>query len=660
MFFNFIFLICVFFNSLLCALEYKSEENPINVEIMPKNAIFKNGQDYFFGIKFNLENGWKTYWKNPGDAGEPLQLDWEDKKNQSKLELLFPFPEEFVEKEVTTIGYDKETIFPVKITENKLQEINGVVVLNYLLCREVCIPFTEKKKINLDFTKIIHSDDFYRNVEMVPKKSTNFFLVNIDDISSDRLIVEIKNNNNKQHKLFAFSNEVAVKVIKKNMNSKFEIILDESIKKVLKPLYISVSDGKRYEEISLKLNQEPKTENLLVFLFFAFLGGFILNFMPCVLPVLSLKLYHFSSISSKTNYQIKMNCVWIVLGIIVSFFMLAIIIIILKFFGQTVGWGFQFQNPYFLYFMTAIIFIFSLNLLGFFEIILPNEFQNKITNLSIKNSAIGHFSSGIFATLLATPCSAPFLGTAVGFSMLASNTIILLIFLTISIGFCIPYLFFLIFPRILNIIPKPGEWIISFKYFLGILLFLSSLWLMMLSGLDSKIIFLLGSVVIIFSYFKNKIFLGKLVVAIFFIFSTLYFIKYESFNRDRIIWTSFNRENLEKLINQNNTIIVDVTADWCVTCKINKLTTLDSNKLMNFIKKNKVITMRADWTKKNEDILEYIKEYGRFGIPVNIIYGPNNKNGILLPEILTSDIVINELNKVGINENQRESSISKN
>ena len=146
MFFNFIFLICVFFNSLLCALEYKSEENPINVEIMPKNAIFKNGQDYFFGIKFNLENGWKTYWKNPGDAGEPLQLNWEDKKNQSKLELLFPFPEEFVEKEVTTIGYDKETIFPVKITENKLQEINGVVVLNYLLCREVCIPFTEKKK----------------------------------------------------------------------------------------------------------------------------------------------------------------------------------------------------------------------------------------------------------------------------------------------------------------------------------------------------------------------------------------------------------------------------------------------------------------------------------------------------------------------------------
>ena len=131
---------------MLSALEFKPEKNSIEVELIPENGILKKGDEYFFGIKFKLENGWKTYWKNPGDAGEPLRVNWEDETNKSKLELLFPFPEEFVEKEVTTIGYDDELVFPVKITNNNFQKINEIVILEYLLCREVCIPFSEKKK----------------------------------------------------------------------------------------------------------------------------------------------------------------------------------------------------------------------------------------------------------------------------------------------------------------------------------------------------------------------------------------------------------------------------------------------------------------------------------------------------------------------------------
>lgn len=659
MFFNFIFLIFLFFSNVLSALEFKPEKNSIEVELIPENGILKKGDEYFFGIKFKLESGWKTYWKNPGDAGEPLRVNWEDETNKSKLELLFPFPEEFVEKEVTTIGYDDELVFPVKITNNNFQKINEIVILDYLLCREVCIPFSEKKKINLDFSQVVHSDSFYRSLKMVPKKSNNYFKVNVTGTASDNLTVEIKKSN-KKYKLFAFSEETEAKVVNNRSDSKFEIYLDEKLNQLSKPIHISISDGERYEEISLKLNELTKTQNLLMFVFFAILGGFILNLMPCVLPVLSLKLYSFSSISSKTSNQIKMNCLWIIFGIIVSFLILAFSIMILKYLGQTVGWGFQFQNQYFLYFMTFIILIFSLNLLGFFEIILPNKFQNMISNLTMRNSEAGNFLSGMFATLLATPCSAPFLGTAVGFSMLASNSIIFLIFLSISIGFCMPYLLFLLFPRIVNIIPKSGKWTISFRYFLGILLFLSSVWLMMLSGLNNIIIFLVSSVVVIISNIKNRILLSKLFVGVFFVLSTIYFLKYENFNQDPVKWSDFNKDTLEKLIIENNIILVDVTADWCVTCKVNKFTTLDSKKLTDFIKKNQIITIRADWTKKNEEILNYIKEFDRFGIPVNIIYGPNHKNGILLPEILTSDIVINKLNKVGINEYQRESTISSN
>ena len=597
MFFNFIFLIFLFFSNVLSALEFKPEKNSIEVELIPENGILKKGDEYFFGIKFKLENGWKTYWKNPGDAGEPLRVNWEDETNKSKLELLFPFPEEFVEKEVTTIGYDDELVFPVKITNNNFQKINEIVILDYLLCREVCIPFSEKKKINLDFSQVVHSDSFYRSVKMVPKKSNNYFKVNVRGTASDKLTVEIKKSN-KKYKLFAFSEETEAKVVNNRSESEFEIYLDEKLNQLSKPIHISISDGERYEEISLKLNELTKTQNLLMFVFFAILGGFILNLMPCVLPVLSLKLYSFSSISSKTSNQIKMNCLWIIFGIIVSFLILAFSIMILKYFGQTVGWGFQFQNQYFLYFMTFIILIFSLNLLGFFEIILPNKFQNMISNLTMRNSKAGNFLSGMFATLLATPCSAPFLGTAVGFSMLASNSIIFLIFLSISIGFCMPYLLFLLLPRTVNIIPKSGKWTISFRYFLGILLFLSSVWLMMLSGLNDIIIFLVSSVVVIISNIKNRILLSKLFVGVFFVLSTIYFLKYENFNQDPVKWSDFNKDTLEKLIVENNIILVDVTADWCVTCKVNKFTTLDSKKLTDFIKKNQIITIRADWTKK--------------------------------------------------------------
>ena len=206
MFFNFIFLIFLFFSNVLSALEFKPEKNSIEVELIPENGILKKGDEYFFGIKFKLENGWKTYWKNPGDAGEPLRVNWEDETNKSKLELLFPFPEEFVEKEVTTIGYDDELVFPVKITNNNFQKISEIVILDYLLCREVCIPFSEKKKINLDFSQVVHSDSFYRSLKMVPKKSNNYFKVNVRGTASDHLTVEIKKSN-KKYKLFAFSEE---------------------------------------------------------------------------------------------------------------------------------------------------------------------------------------------------------------------------------------------------------------------------------------------------------------------------------------------------------------------------------------------------------------------------------------------------------------------
>ena len=203
------------------------------------------------------------------------------------------------------------------------------------------------------------------------------------------------------------------------------------------------------------------------------MGGFILNFMPCVFPVLSLKVMSMIQLRQFEKFKIKQFSFLIISGIIFSFIILASILVILKSFGIFVGWGFQFQNTYFLIILSSIILLFSLNLLGFFEIILPNFLVNYFGKLERKENKSGYFFSGMFATLMATPCSAPFLGTAIGFASLTSNLNIFLIFLSISVGFSIPYFFLIFKPSLLNLFPKPGKWMVSFKYFLGIILLLT-------------------------------------------------------------------------------------------------------------------------------------------------------------------------------------------
>ena len=256
------------------------------------------------------------------------------------------------------------------------------------------------------------------------------------------------------------------------------------------PIDFSISNGNVYEEISFDFNKKPKQIQIIYFIILAFLGGLILNFMPCVLPILSLKLYSFLSLAKDDDNKIRFDCSLTIAGIVTSFLVLAITVIFLKTFGETVGWGFHFQNQFFLMFILVLMLIFSLNLLGFFEIILPQNALYKINNFLNTNSKSGHYFSGVFATLLATPCSAPFLGTAVGFSMGSSNQNIVIIFLSIALGFSFPYLCFIIIPKIVKLLPKPGEWMNNLKYFLGLLMLLSFVWISNLFKINYLLIFL--------------------------------------------------------------------------------------------------------------------------------------------------------------------------
>ena len=257
----------------------------------------------------------------------------------------------------------------------------------------------------------------------------------------------------------------------------------------------------------------------------------------------------------------------------------------------------------------------------------------------------------MFATLMATPCSAPFLGTAIGFSAITSNQNIFFIFSFIALGFSLPYFLILLKPTFLKFIPTPGEWMLNFKFFLGLILLITSSWLMSLLRVPDIINLLIFLAIITLSliFFKNtkRIFFSFIFIILFLIF----IISPLQNKGSKFEWMEFDQMTLNKLIEDNKIVLLDFTADWCITCQLNKKTTLENNKLQSFFNKENVLLMRGDWTKRDEKILNFIQSYDRLGIPVNIIYGPNNKKGVILPEILTKKIVIDNINKVKDGEN---------
>ena len=325
--------------------------------------------------------------------------------------------------------------------------------------------------------------------------------------------------------------------------------------------------------------------------------------MPCVFPVLSLKIYNVLSQQQQNinNKTIKRNFLATILGIIFSFFVLSLITVLLKSLGHSLGWGFQFQSPIFLSFMILILILFSLNLIDVFSIDIPfffKKFLNKVINFNKKNSEFfQNFLLGSFITILSTPCSAPFIGTALGFAFVSSNQVIFLIFFCISLGLSSPYIILATKPQILSFLPKPGLWMKKFKYFLSFLLILTAIWL------TSVLLIQVNTI-------NNN----------------------DSNNNN---WLDFDTIKLKELVNENNIVFVDITADWCMTCFYNKKTVLDRKKVKNIFEKYDVKKMRGNLTKPNKEINKYINSYGRFGIPANVIYSPSAPQGVLLPEVLT-------------------------
>ena len=652
-----------------------------------------NSKNIQLGLQFKLKDNWKIYWRTPGDAGYPPQLDWKNSSNLKQTLFTWPAPTRFQVLGFQTIGYKKEVVFPIVASVNNPERsVQLRLALNYLTCDDICIPIKTNLALNLpsdNGTATEYLDLIRDFASRVPHEGSNDSL-KILQVETAGEFKTIDKNVRKgfirlviESALPLINPDVFVEGPELAFFSLPQIKLGDDGKKAVMTIPVSEEGGTKIEHTSLRFTitdgQRSITENhlvsagslisqtssdvqisLLFILGLALIGGIILNLMPCVLPVLSIKILGLVAHSGATSTTIRMSFLASSLGIIFSFLVIATGLIILKLTGSAVGWGIQFQEPWFIVSLTVIVSLFAYNLFGFFELNLPSWLGNIagrpiITNELHQNFSV-NFAAGSFATILATPCSAPFLGTAVGFALAGSLTEIYAVFAALGIGMALPYFLIALFPVLANWLPKPGVWMVRVKQLLGAALIATAVWLIMVLAVQSNIssATIIGVLMIAIGgiLFGKKYITGswqKLATfAIFvFIFGAIFTPYYltqrgslDPHTRASDHWVAFAPERIAELVSNGKTVFMDVTAEWCITCYVNKVAVLNRGQIYEVLSKSgNVIAMKGDWTRPNQKIANYLKSFGRFGIPFNAVYGPKAKEGVVLPELLTAGIV---------------------
>ena len=414
-------------------------------------------------------------------------------------------------------------------------------------------------------------------------------------------------------------------------------------------------------------SKKNSAESLTLLLGFAFLGGIILNLMPCVLPVLFLKLFHLTKNAGETRSRLWKSTGMLVLGILASFWILAAIVVLIQAGNGAAGWGFQFQNPGFVAFMVVLLAAFAMNLLGAFELFLPGTALTKMDAATRREGLGGAFASGILMVLLSTPCSAPFLGSAMGFAFTQPPAILFLFFTVAALGLAFPYILVAGFPSALRIFPKPRACMVKVQKILGLFLFGTAVWLVwiayrMTGGLGAAIIGAFGAFVMIFSiafgkfarpdkpfvrepvslaviaslFFAAWFFAGKPAID-FTISEKARLAAEKTLNADG--WYRYSPEAFRALSQKGAPIFVDVTADWCLTCKTNEAVFLESETVKSILEKANAILVRADYTLESGDVTALLKTLGRSGVPAYAVYHPKSGKWNVIPEIPTADAV---------------------
>jgi thiol:disulfide interchange protein/DsbC/DsbD-like thiol-disulfide interchange protein len=667
----------------------------VQAEVLANVSAAIPGEPFLVGVRLKTEQHWHTYWKYPGDAGIPTEIKWELPEGWQVGGIQWPIPLRLQEPgDIQIYGYHDDVLLIQQITPPK-NLANGSVKLSgkvsWLVCEKICIPGDAVVTLSLPIASsntAANTDLFARFQKQLPgSPAANFSASWKSDTTG--LILHLTHPDLAKFSSVDFfpspPENVAVghpRVESHNGGSyTFRIPLDNS-KQNLKSLpgllvfgNSADSADRRAWDISAGPQMSAASDNkisgqLLRFLVFGFIGGFILNLMPCVLPVISLKIFGFVQQAGQSRARIFRSGLAFIAGIFVWFLGLALILVLVKSAGGQPVWAAQFTNPYFVVCMSAIVLVFALNLFGVFEINLPQWLSRRaVAAESSTHGDASSFFQGIFATVLATPCTAPFLGTAVGFAFTQSAAVIPLMFGCIALGMSAPYFALSAQPAWLKFLPRPGPWMVRVKQFMGFLLIATLLFLLSVLGAQRGVAALIWTcsfllVLSVVCWMKGAFItpvasprsrgIVLLLMLLLVVGSGYYFIG-QRFGRSSVVetstvsgngWEKFTPERLASEIQQGHSVFIDFTAAWCITCKFNESTVLETAAVRTAFADRQIVKLKADWTNGDPAITKLLQQFGRPGVPLYVLYPGGTAQPYVFPELLTKNIVLDKLETI--------------
>ena len=641
------------------------------IELLAESNFINPGDELLVGFRFTLTPGWHTYWKNSGDAGEGATIKWNLPDDVKVSEILWPGPERIPVEPLMTFGYEDEVVLLTRIytSKNTIIPLSLNAIVSWYTCKEICIPQEAEVSFPIkpgNKTSTVSKGLLLQILDKVPVEFNGSYRVQkLDDSYILQGQLEEQDQYDSMYffpKNYGLTDYVKEQHYEKN-NDSFSLQIKASEADLEAESFEGVIEVKNNEKVTFfsidyPLEPESISQEFSIFtlILFAFLGGLILNVMPCVFPILSIKVLRFVEQSGDSTYKTFQQGLLFSVGVIFTFLTIAALLISLKSGGESIGWGYQLQSPIV---VSLLFYLFVVLGYVFMSNIVLGSSLARLGTLSLdKSDSMESFLTGVLAVIVASPCTAPFMGSAIGFALLQPSFYSVLIFLGLGIGFSLPYLILSAKPSLLSFLPKPGQWMESFKQFMAFPMWASAIWLLwVLSsqvGNQEVIQVLLGALMITTGLWfveknSSKVSWVKWLLRLPFILLLIFSLwliptSYSDLEepQDQLTYTP---ELLNDLRDEKALILLNFTADWCITCKVNEAVALKTSKVRKILSDKNITYIEADWTRKDPVISSALERYGRTGLPLYLLF-PSQGEPLILPEILTEDILLSYLNEV--------------
>ncbi len=675
----------LFFIGLSVQAQPWKKPEPVQAELVSRFHDAVPGTEFEIGLLLRHDSKWHTYWKSTGDTGLPTRIQWSLPQGWNASEILWPTPAVFKIGDLVNYGYGDEVLLPVRISVPASAKVGSVqdikAEVSWLMCADQCVP--GKASLTLA-VQVADKDGGATKASTLFEASHTAMPSPLSDASgvfdpkTHAVRVTFKSTEPFHHfYVFAEGDDSVVYGAPQSVSrsaDKISVTLQgtDELKAGSQFSGVFAADGGPRKggwagSFSVPLEsgtvaaptvsddtlQTGLSSWLAVAM--AFIGGLILNVMPCVFPVLSLKIL--SLVQDRQRINLPLHGVVFTLGVLLTMLVLADVLIAVKSAGISVGWGFQLQSPIFVASLAVIFAAISVNLLGWFE------FSGvRVSGGSYSNSLLNCFATGVLAVVAASPCTAPFMGAALGYALTASIRESIFVFLALGLGMSLPWLVLSLFPVLTAWMPKPGAWMNVFRKLMAIPMLLTMIWLLWVlsqqvsfTALVLYIAAVISLCVCLFLYGKLQFSLltAKLPIVLSAACAVLLFAAASSslFRQpDAAVQAAdaWSPQAVENALEAGKPVFVDFTASWCVTCQANKIAVLDREDIREAFKQHGVVFLVADWTNQNPDITQALESFGRSGVPLYILYSPDGKTTVL-PELLTKNIVIGALDKLPSN-----------